>query len=369
MPHLIAQMRERMNSLLLMHVRHAIKTGLACLLAYTASEMLESPYGVWAVVTTIVAMQGLSVADSLQSSLQRFTGMGLGALVGMLLLLLTPHNSYLLGVKLLLLTSLGAYLTRYGVRYMLASTAACILLLVGQNAVGDGLASPLQFGLMLVWEVAIGAFAALLVTFCLWPVRLADTLRSNIDNQLLRCADLLDEVINAYINEQQHVSYGMFETLSEQTRANYDHLSKIRKTESYFYSYSLREMQLQVEVIDRCAEGVRTLLDALNEYDEDASDPLMGKELRNLGTSLVEALKVLAAEDTALHASEHIREMTRNVDLAESKLTSLRGTPEFQAMPLHRALQLYTFYQGLRQLAEDMVSAMYEIQSMYTDKE
>ena len=345
-----------------MHIRHAIKTGIACTIAFWVSQMLDSPYGVWAVISTVIAMQGISVADSLQTSLIRLTGMGTGAVCGMVLLLFAPRDPILLGIELFLVTALGSYMVRYGKRYIMATTAACLVLLAGQADGGETYREMLTFGMLLVLEVSIGVASALLVTALIWPVRLKDTLVKNISKQLVVCGNLLHEVIDAYLNGQSHLPGQLLEGVYGQSWSNHAQLDMIRKTEMHIFHYSKKELKLQVQIIDRCVEGLRALLDALNEYDEAPSDPLLGAEIKTLGNSLGEALNALAAGNTVELAPSCIRKLTGSIYDAEVKLVALRGAPEFKKLPLHRALQLYTFYQSLRMLTEDVLVALYEVQ-------
>lgn len=118
-----------------LHVRHALKTGLACSLSYIASTYLKSDYPVWAVISTIVVMQRTSVAESLQASLLRFSDMAIGAIVGVALsfVFVHPENIWQITMILFGLNAAGAYFFQYGARYMLASIAALELFPMQRN--------------------------------------------------------------------------------------------------------------------------------------------------------------------------------------------------------------------------------------------
>ncbi|MDL2307038.1 FUSC family protein [Desulfovibrio sp. OttesenSCG-928-C06] len=360
-----------MHALLFLHIRHALKTGIACVLAYWISNLLQLQFALWAVISTIIAMQGLSVADSVQHSLMRFSGMAIGAVIGMGLLLIAPDSPILLGVELFVITALGAYLMRYGLRYMLASTAMCIMLLGGkmmqeapQAVAGMDMADPLIYGLILVAEVAIGVACALLVSVTLWPVRLGDTLRDDLNNQLAKCADLLDRVVENYLDEQQHLSYKVFEALSLQTWSNHERMTKVRTLEAHIFRYEHKGLRLQVKAIDRCIEALRALLDSLNEYDEEPCDPMLGPEIRSLADSLIAALHHLAGEEAYSQATEIVRAVTDGVGRAEQRLGQLRKSEDLSEVPLHRVLQLYSFYQTLRHLSEELLLIMHNMRSL-----
>lgn len=351
-----------MNRLLFLHIRHAVKTGLAAAIAYGVSWLLGSDFGLWAVVTALIVMQGISVADSLQDSLFRFTGMSLGALVGMLVLVVSPASPPVITLEIFVICALGAYLGRYGAKFTLGTSAVCIVLLAGQTMAAGSVEASLVFGLTLAWEVLLGVVCGVGVSVFLWPVRLGDTLRQDISLQFSRCAELLDTVVKSYLDEQHHVPYSQFEGLEMLTWSNRERMTKVSRLEAYIYHHGHKGLAIQVETIARSVEGMRALIDVLNEYDEEAYDPMLGPELRALADIMVKALQHLGSAGAYAPAPEITRELTASVDRAEARLVVLRKESKFRDTPLHRILQLYTFYQVLRQLSEELLYALYELQ-------
>jgi uncharacterized membrane protein YccC len=353
-----------MHGLLRMHIRHALKTGLAAALAYAVSSFMGSNFGLWAVISALIVMQGISVADSLHESLSRFTVMSLGALPGMLLLIISPENTLLLTLETFFICVLGAYLGRYGKQFTLATTATCIVLLAGIHLPGDDLAIQLMFGLTLSLEVLLGVACAVGTSALLWPVRLGDTLRADIAAQCSKCATLLDTVVNAYLDHQNHVPYHQFDGLCLQIKSNRERLLKVRKIEAHIYHYEYRSLDLRVEAIERCVESMRALIDALNEYDEEAYEPPLGPELRALADVMMRAFRRLGGVESPEPEPEIARDLALAVDKAEARLTLLRGGHTLNRMPLHRILQLYTFYQVLRHLSEGLLVSMRHLQTL-----
>ena len=113
-----------------LYIRYAVKVGIACLAAYGLSFLIGSHYAVWAVVSTIIAMQ-VNVAESLQVGINRIIGTVVGAASGVLLLVSLPKDPYSIGAGVLGITCVYAYLARYGARWSSASIAAVIVLLSG----------------------------------------------------------------------------------------------------------------------------------------------------------------------------------------------------------------------------------------------
>lgn len=362
MPDSFYRMPQNMHTLLFMHMRHAFKTGLACLLSYWISYLLNSPYGLWAVASSLVVMQGVSVADSLDDSLHRFTAMSVGAITGMVLLIFAPSSELVLVFEIFMITSVGAYLTRYSHRYTLATSAVCIVLLAGRVVVDGSFKAALMFGLALTWEVALGVACAIIVSAVIWPIRLGDTLRADIDSQFEKCAELLETIMSAYIVDQHHVGDSMYEGLRLQIRSNHERMRKVRRMEARIYHFEHKGLGIQVHTIENCVEGMRALLDALNEYDEEAHDPLLGPEISRVGTALAVALRHLGSPEAYSPAPKIVRELTSSLDSCEERMGALRGKNSLRKLPLHRIIQLFSFYQILRQFTEELLNSMYELQ-------
>jgi uncharacterized membrane protein YgaE (UPF0421/DUF939 family) len=352
-----------MHSLLLMHIRHAVKTGLAASMAYIVSSLLGSQFGLWAVVSTLVVMQGLSVADSIQNSLFRFTGMSIGALVGTVVLILTPTNNILVTLEVFLLCCLGEYLTRYGTRYNLAATAACLVLLAGHNFMETGgIKGSALFGLTLSLEVLLGVICAVGVNALLWPIRLGDALRSDIESQFKKCADLVRDVVESYLEDQHHAPYRQLEGLRLQTQSNGERMNKVRTLEAPIYHFEHKGLAVQAEVIESCVHSLGALLDIQDDYEDESSSRTLEAELRVLTGCLLRALRHLGGPDAYTPVPEITRTLTLAVADFEARLEQARRAGEISRLSLHRALQLYSLYQTLRRISEDLLGAMYQLQ-------
>ena len=84
-------MRYTLDMLFSLYLRYGLKMGIACGLSLGLSFLIGSPYAIWAVVSSVVAMQ-LNVAESLQAGLLRVGGTVLGAAVGVGMLVVVPQT-------------------------------------------------------------------------------------------------------------------------------------------------------------------------------------------------------------------------------------------------------------------------------------
>ncbi len=350
------------------HIRHSIKTALACLLSYVVSYMLGSHYVIWAVVTSIIVMQGHSVADSMQSGLNRLSGMGLGAIVGVLLLVFFSSSNYLLvALSIFLVTLVGAYITRYGTRYMLASIGTCTVLLAGVPALADhGRIGAIWFSLGYVGEIAVGAGCAFLVSFFVWPVRMVDKLREDFARQSAYCAETLQRLTEAFLSGPQQLSPHLLVGIGMQSRQNPKRLAMVQKNESFLYRYEHAVMEIQALAIERTIDAMHTLLDNLNEYEETPYDFEAGPEIAALSDRVAEALRHLGNGRPEGPRPELARALTGGVAALETQFDQ-KHAGALLGMPMHRMMQLVVCAQTLRQLAEEVLLALYQLDDLEID--
>ncbi len=360
-------MRRFLRSLPSLYVRYAVKVGVACLLAYCVSFLIGSHYAVWAVVSAIIAMQ-VNVAESLQAGLNRVAGTIIGAASGVLLLLVLPQNPYSIGAGVLGFTAVYAYLSRYGARWAVASIAASIVLLTGVALVGEGYAEAIGFGLLRVAEILIGVGCAFAVGLLLWPVRLLDTLRADIGLQFNECARLLDGLISSFLTDRHSLPTDLLDTVEAKAWSNHERLIKSRKHESILFRYDHSIMEVQVGTLDRTVEHLRTMLEALNDYEDEPGDLPPAPEMRPLADAVMDSLRHIGGDTPTASAPDLVRRLTLGVGQAETQLADMRLQSGALEHPLHKILQFFTFYQSMRQLVETLLLTLDRLETLNRNK-
>ena len=346
-----------------LYARYGLKTGIACVLAYAASIAIGSSYAVWAVVSAVIATQ-INVADSIQAGLLRSAGTVLGALTGILLLCIVPATHFSAGVTVFFLCTGFGFLTVVNAKVSSnACIAASIVLLMGLAVGKTAPVGAAVFGLMRMAEIILGVGCAFVVSFWVWPNRLMDTLRTDLSLQFEECARILGALMEAILDQQRHFPEKPLEDLEKRVRENHERLTRAKKHESILYRFEHAIMNTQVAAVDRTLESLRTIKDALNDYEESGSDLLVGAELRSLAEALASVLRHLGGQAPADPAPELIRAVTGAAGAIESRLAELREQHLTATLPLHRVLQLYTFYQSMRQLAESLLLFMDSMQN------
>lgn len=348
-----------LDSLFPLYVRYGLKVAVASLFSYGLSYAMGFEYPAWAVVSSIIAVQ-INVADSMHAGLMRITGTAVGAALGVLLLVTLPSNPMLMAAAVFGTTLLCGYFARFSNIWAAAAIAAVVVLFAGAQHLASGNTDAISFGLMRVAEIAIGVGSAFFVSIVLWPVRLADTLHADLSLQFLDCARLVDVLVNAFISGES-LPYTLLENIEGKIWDNHERLKKARKHESALFSYEHKVMEVQVKTIDRTTESLRSMMEALNDYDEENVDPKIGPELRSLADAVMATLRHLGSDSPTAEAPDLVRGLTVGVGVVEQKLTQVRQDGSTVQFNLHKVLEIYSFYQGMRLLAESLLIAMERI--------
>jgi len=339
-----------------LYLRYGIKMGVACVMASAISYAIGSPYAIWAVVSAIVAMQ-LNVAESLRAGFLRLTGTVLGAAAGVLLLLVLPISPLVMMPTVFCIALICGYLSRYTTIWPATAIAAVVVLFAGSQQMQFGDGKAITFGLMRVAEIAIGVGSAFFVSLLLWPVRLVDTLRADISMQFQESARLMNVLLGAFISGEQQ-PYTLLSGIEDKIWDNHERLNKARKHESFLYRYEHRVMDVQVTTIDRTAESLRSMMEALNDYDEENIDPQISGELRTLGDAIMATLRHLGSGNPVAPVPDLVRGLTSGVGQVEAKLNRMRQDGSTKAFNLHKLLQIFAFYQAMRLLAESLLISL-----------
>lgn len=351
-------MRVTLSSLVPAQVRHGLKTGFAVALAFAITQALHLQMWQWAVVSAVVAMQ-LTVADAIQSGVNRVTGTIIGALLGIGILVILPPGDIWMGAALWVGSAICASLSQYSMRYTMAALTVVVVLLAGVDE-----PDKVAVGLGRVLEIGIGVGSALFVSVVLWPVRLADTLRRDLAAQYVQCSTHLNLLVTAFLERQRSVDRHILEPLVDKAWQNHELILRVRKHESIVFQYDHEVLRIQVRTLDRAISHLKPMLEALNDYEERSGfDVIMAPELRRLADAIMTTLRHLGGSTPAAPVPDLVRTLTELVDITERRLGALRNEGAPNRFTLHQMLQFFTFFHSLRGLATDLVFALDKIQN------
>lgn len=326
------------------HLRHGLKTGLATVLAYGLTELLQLPMGFWAVLTAVIVMQ-VNVADSIEMCVYRFTGTALGAGMGLAMLLLTPHEEAYMAMALFVSVAFCAYMTRYSSRYRMAAITVVIVLLAGA-----GEPDPLQFSLYRVFEIAVGVICAFLVSVLLWPARAGAALRMRLQVHFTRAAELYEEISEAFLSRQASLPDDFLAELDHEVRQNRELLHKALRHERLFYNDHVAQLAQLTELLTRCLEHMHALLGAVNTPQGPGFTLIMENELRELAHAVQAVMRCLGEG-----SPPNLAALRKQLATVQLRLQELREAGKTQRFHLNKLLQVLAFIHNTQALAQDLL--------------
>lgn len=331
-------------------MRHAIKTGLATLLSYLLTIWLDLDYGYWAPITTVIVMQN-NIAEAFEMSIYRTMGTIMGAVMGVVCIVLFPDTLVGNCLGLTLATGLCAFLIGRSSRFRMASITLTIVILASVDQ-----PDRINFGLFRVVEILVGVIAALLVSVLLWPRRAGPLLRNDLVVQLQSCADKLDILTETFFDHQDPLPNSFLHTLSSQLKSNQLRLQKVQRHESRFYATPIDELSRMVTVVDMAVSHLQGMLHSLNGYHGRACAFYIEPQMRELSHEASAVLRWFA------HGEGPRPDLRLALEQTEQRLSELRAEGAPRRFELGKVTQFYAFYGALHQLTDGLDAALLSLE-------
>lgn len=168
-------------------VRVGIRATVAAILSYALATLFQLPQPYWAVIATLLVIQG-TVGASLQSSLDWLVGTVGGAIYGSIVGWLIPHGDpYAAALSLAVALAPLTFLAAINGRYRIAPVTAVIALIVPRGPDVGAIA----FTLERTAEIGLGALVAVAVALLVLPARSHGLLAEAASRVLEAIASLL----------------------------------------------------------------------------------------------------------------------------------------------------------------------------------
>jgi uncharacterized membrane protein YgaE (UPF0421/DUF939 family) len=147
-------------------LKHAVKTGLAAVLAFYLAHFLRLPESYWAAISAIIVMYS-DVSRTVRASGYRLLGTAIGVSIGGAFAVLFGPNIWAFGVAVTL-TVLVCALLGLAEASRLAGVAVAIVMLVSHPG------RPWIAALHRFLEVSFGIVVAVVISVLIWPSRSSD---------------------------------------------------------------------------------------------------------------------------------------------------------------------------------------------------
>ncbi|WP_461210473.1 FUSC family protein [Desulfocurvus sp. DL9XJH121] len=326
------------------HLRHGFKTALATLIAYGLAKVLGLQYGYWAALSSVIVMQ-ISVADSLQMCWYRLSGTLVGAVIGIVTILIFPEHWPWTEVGLFLSIGFCAYMTRYNTRYRMAAITCCIVVLASVGEEGRVL-----FGMERVVEIFLGVSSAFLVSVLLWPLRASRSLNERLRGQFATCAKLYQAIVAAYLDGGDELPEDFLDAFALTTGENRGYLRKVQRHERFLYHEDTRTLGLKVETLRLSARNMSSMMHSLSDAAPQSSSRILEPELRTLCTLTADALRA-AGEGTFTDAAP----LLGALESLEARIAEMRQREVTRVLATRDMMQFFSFLHLMRFMALDVL--------------
>ena len=326
--------------------RHAIKTGIAAIVAVLIYQYLNLPNGYWAVITAVIIMQSNmdsgSLEITLKLALQRLIGTVSGALSGFGVLMLLQPNFWKLLIIVFILIVLGSLLTRLYQGFNLSGlTATIIVLLSHQKPITQSIA------LIRSTEILLGVIIAIVITIVIWPYRISDHLRKSRKKRLLLLYKQFSELLGVCKNQPLPSSWSDEQKkLISQTKNEQEYVNAATN-ELKSKAQSTLDLELSlVKYVSRLGEVLPYLPTDFWKFTRLKSDSVL------LMDTLNNAIKMLAEDTTSEELSLSITRKTQQF------LTSFEGFRlsyrqlKTSSFKMEQIYQIFTSIQAIQKCSE-----------------
>ena len=330
------------------YLLHGFKTALAVSLSYLAIHISGIGIGgmgrggVMGALSALVVMQ-MRVADTVEMSGLRLLGTLIGAAVGTTGILLAPDTLQGNLATLFLSILLCTFLTRWNPRFRMSAVAAAAVILAA-----SGQPSRLAVAGGQLVEICLGVLTALVVSVCIRPLRNAEALSASLDTQCRLAAQTLDQLTDAFLDRQRHLSPEVLKPFLLAMRENSEIMDKVREFESLVHYQDHARLRHLVQGLELVTTHLNALFDALDDTHDKGIELTMHAEIKALSDAVSATLRHIT-----MPASEALwPDLNLETHTVRKKMNELRTAGILRTFSTDKLVQVLSFYQSLLHLAD-----------------
>ena len=352
-------------------LKHALKSTLAAVIAMAVTEAVGLKQGYWAVITSLLIMQ-TNLGGSIAAGWSRLLGTSVGAAIGVVSLILLGYGPVSLGTGVLLtiLICSGAKMLRDSSR--LGAVTATVIIMLGAHA-GNGPLNAVRLGFDRFLEIVIGIAVGLAVTFIVWPSRAKQGLAGGIAGVLRELTNLYSLVFTGWQDGECRVGDidGLRKNLRITRAQNRTLLVEAQKEPGGL----TKPEQIMISLMnfeDRMFEDVLAMEHASSPIGLEGLRHKLHPELTALFEATLAAMGNLAGDIAGGAAPKAPENVALALRQAEGSIKNLRLTKATAAHELEEVLRFFSFYFGMRSLAEEilgMTTRTAELAGAYTEEQ
>lgn len=166
-----------------------IKTGVSIIICVLISQIFKLEYPFYACIAAVITLSG-SVFGTFKAARHRMLGTTVGAIVGLLCVIIEPRSAILSGLGIVVIIYICNVLEwddSIGI-------AGIVFLAIMVNLKGT---TPISYSVNRLIDTFIGISVAALVNYLIFPPKLSDKVEANSNVILARLSETLGKIINS----------------------------------------------------------------------------------------------------------------------------------------------------------------------------
>ncbi len=330
---------------------HAVKTALAGVLTWYATQALHLDQGYWATLTAIIVMQS-NVGGSLKAGWIRFLGTVIGAATGALCALWFHYGPLSLIISMLVTMLICSNVAKLRDSVRVAALTAVIILFVHDTSSQH----PLYLALMRFIEISLGITIALGVSFFFFPSKARSLLRPGIAQTLRKSAQLFDLLCE--FRQMEVYRHGeLFHLKDDVLRSmmkNYDLLAEARREPGYDREAEVFSSFLRAQ--DRIYESLLTMDHAVHTIEPEEPHIELVEELSQMAGTVSDEMRQLANCLDKTGCEPDNDKLIAAMQAMDTRLDIMRSTRTFATFSRSEVLQFFSFLHAVQETAREVSS-------------
>ena len=331
------------------HIRQAVQTAAAGVLAMYLSRYLGLPEGYWAAITAVIVVQA-SLGAALKESWVRVAATAIGAAVAIPVVAYFGRSLLIFGVALLATVLLCSALRLTAGLRVAATTVAIIMLIPPPGA-------PWESGVHRFLEVSFGIVVALVVAKFVWPAAALEDLRKGLAGMYSQMHSLCAGLLQRYRGEPHPDIEALRGAIAAAQRRNED----LHEQATYELVFGRKNPKVLAAMNEHAIRIVRKLdaLDVATAQPPEPQDKLnapLELELNALGAVIAECIAQLAEGLSSKRFAEPAPDLHGATQALEAEAAKLHANPAFAQFPLQATLELDALCLALQPLAAELAA-------------
>ncbi|MGA7853555.1 MAG: FUSC family protein [Candidatus Acidiferrales bacterium] len=331
------------------HIRQAVQTATAGVLAMYLSRYLGLPEGYWAAITAVIVVQA-SLGAALKESWVRVAATAIGAAVAIPVVSYFGRSLLIFGAALFV-TVLVCSSLRLTAGLRVAGTTVAIIMLIPRPG------TPWGPGIHRFLEVSFGIIVALVVAKFVWPAAALEDLRTSLAGTYSQLHSLCVGLLQRYRGEPHLDIEALRGAIAAAQRRNED----LHEQATYELVFGRKNPKVLAAMNEHAIRIVRKLdaLDVATTQPPEPQDKLRAQlelELNALGAVVTECLTQLAEGLSSKRFAGTALDLQTATQALETEAAKLRANPVFAESPLQATLQLDALCLALQSLAGELAA-------------